>query len=571
MAKRKPNVILVLTDDQGYADLGCTGNPWIKTPNIDKFYEQGVRFNDFHVQPLCTPTRGALMTGRRPVRNGAWATCWGRSILRKDETTMADVFKTNGYHTGMFGKWHLGDNYPYRPFERGFDRTVAHQGGGVGQTPDFWGNNYFDDSYFHNGQVRKYEGYCTDIWFEQAFDFIDECGDKPFFAYIATNAPHCPYLVADKYAEPYRENPDIVQPEFYGMISNIDENFGKLMAKLDADALSDDTILIFMTDNGSSGAGKMDDNKFLEAGYNAGLRGMKGSYYDGGHKVPFIIRWANGNIVGGRDVDDLCLDIDILPTLIDVCEMKKNDCKTFDGRSFISLLKGETKQLADRVVFLNILQSNDQPLKERGCVMTRNWRLVHGEELYDIKNDPGQQYNVAVDYPEIVAQLKRELEEWWQEVAPGFEVQACISLGNDSENPTRLTAMDVMGDVAWHQTWIIKAKRSSGKWNVDVETPGRYRFSLRRWPEELPLAIDGMVSVECVASLIYGPGERKAIKPSKARVTIFDQETTTNVLPEHESAVLELDIKNTGETVLEACFIEKGEEYGAYYVIVERL
>jgi arylsulfatase A-like enzyme len=137
------------------------------------------------------------MSGRRPVRNGAWATCWGRSILNKDEMTMADVFAANGYRTGMFGKWHLGDNYPYRPSDRGFERTVAHRGGGVGQTPDFWGNNYFDDVYLHDDQRRQYEGYCTDVWFEQAQGFIDECGDEPFFAYIATNAPHCPYLVAD--------------------------------------------------------------------------------------------------------------------------------------------------------------------------------------------------------------------------------------------------------------------------------------------------------------------------------------------------------------------------------------
>lgn len=143
----KPNVILVMTDDQGYGDLGCTGNPWIQTPNIDRFYDEAVRLTDFHVSPLCTPTRGAIMSGRRPIRNGAWATCWGRSILRKSEVTMADVFADSGYRTGMFGKSHLGDNYPYRPQDRGFQHVVAHRGGGVAQTPDFWGNNYFDDSY----------------------------------------------------------------------------------------------------------------------------------------------------------------------------------------------------------------------------------------------------------------------------------------------------------------------------------------------------------------------------------------------------------------------------------------
>ena len=236
---KKPNIVIVITDDQGYADLGCTGNPWIKTPNIDRFYTEAARFNDFHVAPLCAPTRGALMSGRRPLRNGAWATCWGRSILKNDSPTIANVLAENGYKTGMFGKWHLGDNYPYRPQDRGFQKVVAHKGGGVGQTPDFWGNNYFDDTYFSNSVPVKYEGYCTDVWFEQAFKFIEENREGPFFAYIATNAPHHPYLVDVKYSGQYRGNPLIPEPEFYGMITNIDENFGKLRTALQRLALEE--------------------------------------------------------------------------------------------------------------------------------------------------------------------------------------------------------------------------------------------------------------------------------------------------------------------------------------------
>ena len=223
MSDKRPNVILVITDDQGYGDLGCTGHPWLKTPRIDAFHDDAVRLTDFHVSPLCTPTRGALMTGRRPVRNGAWATCWGRSILRKSETTMADVFGAAGYRTAMFGKWHLGDNYPYRPQDRGFRHVVAHKGGGVGQTPDFWGNNYFDDTYFHNGAPVEHAGYCTDVWFNEAIRFIEGCAggqsggvqsgggeagsNAPFFVYLSTNAPHTPYLVSEEFARPYRGNP----------------------------------------------------------------------------------------------------------------------------------------------------------------------------------------------------------------------------------------------------------------------------------------------------------------------------------------------------------------------------
>ena len=213
MNEKRPNVVFVLTDDQGYGDLGCTGNPDIQTPQIDEFYKEAVRLTDYHVAPLCAPTRGAIFTGRRPLRNGVWATCWGRSILHEGETTLAEVFRDNGYATGLFGKWHLGDNYPYRPQDRGFTEVVAHKGGGVGQTPDFWGNNYFDDSYYQNGKLTRYEGYCTDVWFDAAERFIESHLDEPFFACITTNAPHEPYLVEEKYAAPYRENENIVHPE----------------------------------------------------------------------------------------------------------------------------------------------------------------------------------------------------------------------------------------------------------------------------------------------------------------------------------------------------------------------
>lgn len=568
----RPNVLLVMTDDQGYADLGCTGNPWIQTPHIDRFSEEAVRFTDFHVQPLCTPSRGALMTGRRPVRNGAWATCWGRSILHKNETTMADVFRANGYRTGMFGKWHLGDNYPYRPFDRGFERTVAHHGGGVGQTPDFWGNNYFDDTYFANGQAREYQGYCTDVWFESAMRFIEDCGNESFFAYIATNAPHSPYLVADRYRKLYEGNPDIPQPAFYGMITNIDENFGKLDAFLRKKGLAENTILIFMTDNGSSGGARLDQHAHEVSGYNAGMRGMKGSYYDGGHRVPFFIRWPRGSLSGGRDIGEMALDIDLLPTFIDLCGLKHPGGNPFDGQSFTGLLDGSAVELPDRVHFLNILQSSNPPAKERGCVMTKRWRLVHGKELYDIKADPGQHNDVAAGHPEVVKDLHAALDAWWDEVSPGFDDVSCISLGNAAENPTKLCAMDVMGDVAWQQAHIIAAQKSTGTWKVDVEEAGRYRFSVRRWPKELPIPIQENVSVECAATIVYPGATRVNIDPREARLSIFDQEVRAPVAQGSEAVVIELDIAQTGKTTLDAWFIDAdGDERGAYYVYVERL
>ncbi|MBM4081115.1 MAG: arylsulfatase, partial [Planctomycetes bacterium] len=386
----KPNVVFVITDDQGYPDLGCTGNPWIQTPSIDRFHGQSVRFSDFHVAPLCTPTRGAIMSGHRPVRNGAWATCWGRSILRRDQVTMANVFQNSGYTTGMFGKWHLGDNYPYRPQDRGFQKAVWHKGGGVGQTPDFWGNNYFDDTYFHSDKPVAHDGYCTDVWFAEAMKFIEENRERPFFCYLSTNAPHSPYLVAERYKQPYLSNPDIAEPAFYGMITNIDENFGRLRQHLQRLGLEDNTILIFMTDNGSSGSCHLDRQQFMTKGYNAGMRGKKGSYYDGGHRVPFLVRWPAGGLNGGRDIAEMSLHIDLLPTFIDLCGLKPPPGVVFDGLSLAPLLRGERAALpGDRFEFVQYRQSTEAPDKWTNAVMTRRWRLVRGQELYDIKADPG--------------------------------------------------------------------------------------------------------------------------------------------------------------------------------------
>ena len=605
MTDKRPNVILVVTDDQGYGDLGCTGHPWLKTPRIDAFHDDAIRLVDFHVSPLCTPTRGALMTGRRPVRNGAWATCWGRSILRKSETTMADVFGTAGYRTAMFGKWHLGDNYPYRPQDRGFRHVVAHKGGGVGQTPDFWGNNYFDDTYFHNGAPVEHAGYCTDVWFDEAIRFIEGCAggqsgggqseggqsgggetgggeaaageagsDAPFFVYLSTNAPHTPYLVSEEYARSYRGNPDVPEPEFCGMIANIDENFGRLRRRLAELGLEENTILIFMTDNGSSGGSELDENQYAVRGYNAGMRGKKGSYYDGGHRVPFLIRWPGGGLGGGRDVDEMSLHIDVLPTFIDLCGLDAPDVD-FDGQSIAPLLHGGQERLpGDRVHFLQYRQDTVPPEKWTNAVMTRRWRLVRGEELYDIEADPGQRQDVAADHPGEVKRLRGAHDAWWDEISPGLETYCPITLGDPAENPARLCAMDVLGDVAWHQTHITQAKESTGTWAIEIAKPGRYHFSLRRWPAERDLAIDGIIPPEEARTLIYAPEDARseAIRPVEARLSLFGEERSEPLESGDKTAEFTLAIRSTGTTLLHASFIdEEGDIQGAYYVDVERL
>jgi len=571
---KQPNVILVITDDQGYGDLGCTGNPWIQTPNIDRFYGESLRLRDFHVSPLCTPTRGAIMTGHHPVRNGAWATCWGRSILRKDEVTMADVFAASGYRTGMFGKWHLGDNYPYRPMDRGFQHVVAHKGGGVGQTPDFWGNNYFDDTYFHNGEPVPHEGYCTDVWFAEATKFIEANKDRPFFAYIATNAPHGPFLVAEKYRRMYEGNPDIPDAAFCGMVTNIDENFGRLDETLRQLGIADNTILIFMTDNGSDGGLVTGEGERIVRGYNAGMRGKKGSYYDGGHRVPFFMRWPDAGIAGGADIDEMAFHVDLLPTFIDLCGLKAPGSVQFDGLSLAGLIRGTETELPDRTQFLQYRQDTVPPDKWTSAVVTKQWRLVRGVELYDIKADPGQENDVAAHFPEVVSRLRSVHERWWDEISPRLDEYSPISLGNDAENPTRLDAMDVMGDMAFSQNYIVLAKKSTGKWTVDVERPGAYRFSFRRWPKEVGLPITAAISPDEARSLTFADesGRCATIHPTRARLRLFDREWVLPVDPDAVEVTFALDLPQTGVTVLEAWFMDAdGEERGAYYVYVERV
>ena len=263
MKTEKPNIVFVLTDDQGYGDLGCMGNEIIQTPHIDAFYDISVRLTDFHVGPTCAPTRAGLMTGHYANSTGVWHTIGGRSLLRKNEWSLADALKEAGYATGIFGKWHLGDEAPYRPQDRGFDEVVIHGGGGISQTPDHWGNDYFDDTYRVGEGLKKFSGYCTDVFFEEGIKFIEKNRDRPFICFLPTNAPHSPYNVDKKYSSPYKGKVPEPRDRFYGMISNIDENFGRLRARLQELDLEQNTILIFMTDNGSSCGTSIDEQGYV--------------------------------------------------------------------------------------------------------------------------------------------------------------------------------------------------------------------------------------------------------------------------------------------------------------------
>jgi len=546
----KPNVVIVITDDQGYGDVAFTGNPAIKTPSIDKLRSQGTLLNNFHVDPTCAPTRSALMTGRYSDRVGVWHTVQGRNMLRRREITMADVFSQNGYATGLFGKWHLGDCYPYRPEDRGFQRCVYHKAGGVGQAPDYWGNDYFDDTYIVGGKHQRFEGYCTDVWFNEGMKFIKNNKGKPFFAYISLNAPHKPLYCPEEYSKPYENDLRVPSPEFYGMITNIDDNLARLMNMLDDEGLADNTILVFMTDNGTA------SGVIAGRGYDGGMRGRKGSEYEGGHRVPFIIRWPNGNIEAGKSVEHLTAHIDILPTFVNLCGLEAPDV-AFDGSDISDLLHTDGKDWPDRAIVVESQRVVD-PIKWRKCsVMTDRWRLVNGKELYDLKADPKQTNDIAAQHPEVFGRLRGEYNKFWDDVSRDHDLTSYMVIGSDRSPVVSLSSHDWLIDKLppWNQGHIVSgAVAEESFWAIEVEQSGVYEISLRRWPVEADKGInDGT----------YG----KAFNYEKARLRIGDVDET-KVIPEGAKEVTFRVTLKKGLAQLAPVFIGPGLTATPYYAYV---
>ncbi len=415
-----PNVVLVITDDQGYGELACHGNKVIKTPNLDRLHGVSLRLTAFHVSPTCAPTRASLMTGRHEFRSGVTHTIHERERLGLKAVTLPQVLKQAGYTTGIFGKWHLGDQEPYQPHSRGFDEVFVHGAGGIGQSypgscGDAPGNRYFDPAIRHNGTFVKTKGYCTDIFFTQALRWIKASRHRPFFAYITTNTPHLPFVCPDSYVEPYlKAGLDKRAAAFYGMITNIDDNVGRLLAKLDRWNLAEKTLVIFMTDNGSVLPGRL---------YNAGMRGKKATVYEGGTRVPCFLRWK-GRIPEGVDVGALAAHIDLFPTLAQLCGGQLPNDRKLDGRSLVPLLKNPKADWPDRYLFTHRGRwgkGKAAAAKYAGCaVRSQRFRLVGNKELHDIAADPGEKTNVIDKHPEVVAAMRKAYDQWWSEVLPAM-------------------------------------------------------------------------------------------------------------------------------------------------------
>ena len=427
-AEKKPNILFILTDDQGYGDLACHGHPFLKTPNLDKLYSESTRFTDYHVSPTCAPTRAALMSGKNPFEVGITHTILERERLALSATTVAQVLKDAGYDTGIFGKWHLGEADAYQPGNRGFEEVFIHGAGGIGQNfagsqGDVPDNSYFDPIIRHNGTFEQTSGFCTDVFIREALGWIHKEREKPFFAYIALNAPHGPFLAPEKYKEMYRKdtNGNEDAAAFFGMITNIDDNVGLVMEKLDEWGIADDTLLIFMTDNGTSKGAKF---------YNAGMRGAKVSPHQGGARVPFFMRLP-GMTEAGHDIDKLARHIDVFPTLAELAGADISELG-LEGRSLIPLIKDPEAKWPDRKLFFHSGRwpkvgapgkfskgdpNPDSHKDKKFAVRTDRWRLVENE-LFDINADPGETTDVAKENPEVVQELKKAWDKYWIHARP---------------------------------------------------------------------------------------------------------------------------------------------------------
>lgn len=482
----RPNIILIITDDQGYGDLGLTGNPHVQTPVIDEFASQSIRFKNFYVSPVCAPTRSSLMTGRYSLRTGIRDTYNGGAIMASDEVTIAEMLKRANYQTGIFGKWHLGDNYPSRPSDQGFDESLIHLSGGMGQVGDittyFKGDkSYFDPVLWHNNLQEAYSGYCSDIFTEQAIQFIENHREGPFFCYLSFNAPHTPLQVPERYYERYREIdpasgfsndrrpfPEMTEKDkedarkVYAMVTNIDDNLGKLFQKLEELNIEDETLIIFMTDNGPQ-----------QQRYRSGLRGRKGSVYQGGVRVPFFIRYPSA-FDQDKDVETTAAHIDVLPTLAQICRVELPKGRVIDGQSLLPILEGREEDWADRSLFFYWTRRYPEPYYNM-AIRKGDYKLVgktdynpsmEDFELFNLRVDPFEQKNIVSENQPAARTLKGELDSLYGALIASDNLlhPPRIIIGSPSENPVILNRNDAGG-----QRGIWAQEEVYGKWRVSIQ------------------------------------------------------------------------------------------------------
>ena len=543
----RPNVVLVMTDDQGYGDLGLHGNKHLVTPNIDHFGQDGIQFTRFYVSPVCAPTRASLMTGRYHYRTGVIHTSRGGAKMFGDEITIAEILTEAGYRTGIFGKWHLGDNYPMRPQDQGFSECLVHRSGGIGQTPDK-PNSYFDSRLLHNGHEVNAKGYCTDVFFDAALKFIEQNKVQPFFAYVPLNAPHTPLEVSDELVKPYLDKGlDETTAKVYAMVQNIDENFGRLLSKLGELKLRDNTLVIFLTDNGAQ-----------QKRFNGDLRGRKASVYEGGIRVPCFVQWP-AQLEGRKKIDRIAAHIDLLPTIVEACAgsdfltpTESRPRNRLDGVSLLPLLHGETDGQARRLLFFQCHRGLTPTHFQNAAVVSQDFKLVCSPgtfsredfslraetkfELYNLAEDTAESKDVTQKNEKTLLKLQAEYIDWFRNVkstrnfAPGV-----IHIGESNLDRIHLCR---------YQDATYRDGRPIG-WPVNIVERSRYDLAIRR--DELKGPLNVTVSWQ-------GDDKSLALAPDKntMRITLIAGEGLLSVTlrDENGEVIVISDNGTTGDVIL---------------------
>jgi len=516
-APGQPNIVIIMTDDQGVGDFGFAGNPVIQTPELDKMASRSARMERFYVSPVCAPTRASLTTGRYNYRTRIVDTFVGRALMEPEETTVAEVLAGAGYATGIFGKWHLGDNYPLRPQDQGFQEVLIHRGGGIGQPSDPPGGEgqYTDPILFHNGVEKPMKGYMTDIYFDSAIKFLEaqQTTGKPAFIYLPTNAPHGPYHDVPKDLYQMYSKMDLRQTlasdldgeqlealhdrtaRTLAMITNVDQNIGRLFAHLERSGAHDDTLVIFLVDNGPNGPR-----------YVGNLRGQKAETLEGGIRSPFLAHWP-ARLSAGHTSDRIAAHIDIMPTVLEAAGVKKPTDLRIDGRSLLPLLEGKQVDWSDRTIFIQSHRGNVPRAYRNFAAVTQDWKIRQGRfpgddqgnpsgiELYHLGDDPGEKNNLAAERPEMLAQLREAYDAWFRDVGstrPDNYAPPSIHVGTPYENPVVLTRQDWRTQSA-DQGW---APNAVGNWMLHVADAGRYEirctFTQSDVTETLELGVAGV-------------------------------------------------------------------------------
>ncbi|MBI1390677.1 MAG: sulfatase-like hydrolase/transferase [bacterium] len=467
--RMNPNVLLIMTDDQGWGDVHSHGNPLIDTPVMDRLAEQGARFDRFFVSPVCAPTRASLLSGRYYLRTGVTGVTRNRETMDSSETTLAEALRKEGYATGCFGKWHNGAHFPQHPNGQGFDQFIGFCTGHF--------NNYFDPVLERNGELVKQKGFISDVLTDYAIEFIETNQSQPFFCYVPYNAPHAPWQAPDAYFNKYKaKGLDDTTACAYAMCENLDDNIGRILTRLEELNFSKNTIVLFLTDNGPN-----------SDRYNGGMRGRKGSVDEGGMRVPLFVRWP-GVIEPGRVVHPIASHIDIYPTILDLCGIISNGSSVLDGENLSPVLRGDANELPDRKIF--------QYWAGRGAVRTQRWRAVHdakGWRLHDMIADPGQREDVSDEYPEVLGELSMAYHAWFADVTARDLSPDPIDAGHPEHDEVHLPGHEAflihnereegisyMLKQGWANDWITNwtDREAYPYWDVNVVREGDYSVRL---------------------------------------------------------------------------------------------